>query len=134
MLGPILQERRDAMADTIARPPIDRRQFLDTLAGLAVRDLEARRQVAALLVGGHRQERTTGVRGDGGRERCRDGRAVHNLGHWFPLLPTRWRHRTIVIPHLPYSNAACSEAREQGLGKIAERCRRSTAQARRPPD
>ena len=37
MLGPVLQQRRDAMADAIARLPVERRQFLDPLPGLAVR-------------------------------------------------------------------------------------------------
>jgi MoxR-like ATPase len=89
MLGPILQQRRDAMTDAVARAAEDLRQFLDPSACLAVRDLEARRQVAALLVGRHRQERPTGVGGDGGCEHCSDGRAVHDLGHWLPLLRAR---------------------------------------------
>ena len=42
VLGTVLQQGRHAVAKTIARPAIDRRKFINRLAGLAIGDLEPR--------------------------------------------------------------------------------------------
>ena len=54
VLGTVLQQRCHAVANAIARPAIDRRKFINTLARLAVGDLEARGQIAAIVVCRHR--------------------------------------------------------------------------------
>ena len=81
MLGPILEQRCDAVADAVARLPVECRQFLDRLPGLAVRHLEARWQIGAVFIGGHGQKRAAGMRGNRRGKRCSDGRTVHDLGH-----------------------------------------------------
>ena len=54
IVGTVLQQSRHAVAKTIARPAIDRRMFINTLADLAVGDLEARGQVGASVIRRHR--------------------------------------------------------------------------------
>jgi len=81
MLGPVLQQRRNAVADAVARLPVEIRQRRDALPRLAIRHLEARWQVGAIFAGRHGQKGPTGMRGYGSRECRRDGRTVHDLGH-----------------------------------------------------
>ena len=89
VLGAILEQRRHAMAQAIARAGVGCRQLLDARARLRVRHLEARGQVAALVVGRDGQERPVGM----GRYRCRkdsaDGGVVPYLRHI--SLPLSWR-------------------------------------------
>jgi hypothetical protein len=54
VLGTVLQQSRHAVAKPIARLAIDRRKFINTLADLAVGDLEARGQIAASVIRRHR--------------------------------------------------------------------------------
>ncbi len=54
VLGTVLQQSRHAVAKAIARHPIDRREFINTLAGIAVGELEARGQIAASVICWHR--------------------------------------------------------------------------------
>ena len=61
VLGAVLQQRRHAMPEAIARARVSRRQLVDARPRLRVRQLEALRQVAALVVGRDGQEWTVGM-------------------------------------------------------------------------
>ena len=54
VLGTVLQQGCHAAAKAIASHAVDRRKFINTLAGVAVGELEARGQIAASVIRRHR--------------------------------------------------------------------------------
>ena len=84
VLGAVLEQRRDAVAEAIARICVGGRQLGGAPAGLAIGDLEARGQIAARRARRDGEEGVAGMRRDRGGKDSADGRGVHDFAHGSP--------------------------------------------------